>query len=68
MAHLGKFGKYHNRSKAVYQIINDEVIAEFGSIREATRATNINCSSIGRCCRGIQSEAGGYQWKYKEEE
>lgn len=67
MAHLGKFGKYHNRSKAVYQIINDDVIAEFGSIREATRITNISSPRIGRCCRGIQSEAGGYQWKFKEE-
>ena len=26
MAHLGKFGKYHNRSKAVYQIINLSLI------------------------------------------
>ena len=61
MAHLGKFGKYHNRSKAVYQIINGDVIAEFGSIREATRVTNISSPRIGRCCFPNQLSGGEQQ-------
>lgn len=67
-AYLGKFGKAHNKSKTVYQILNGEIKAEFGSTKEAQRETRIDSTSISRCCSGKRSTAGGYQWKYKEEE
>ena len=48
-AYLGKLGKEHNKSKTVYQILNNKIIAEFGSTREAERETQIDSSSIARC-------------------
>jgi hypothetical protein len=65
-AYLGKLGKEHNKSKTVYQILNNKIIAEFGSTREAERETQIDSSSIARCCNGKQKTAGGFNWKYKE--
>jgi len=42
-------------------------ICEFISAREAERQTNIDISSITKCCRGKgYKTAGGYIWKYKE--
>lgn len=32
---------------------------------EAHKATNVNYSSIGATCRGIQKTAGGFIWKYE---
>lgn len=58
-----------NESKAVYQIdLNGTICAEFGSIRTAVRATGINRKSIYDTLRGRQKSAGGYIWKYKENE
>ena len=37
---------------------------EFDAIE---REINIDKSSIIRCCKGKQSTAGGYKWKYKED-
>ena len=36
----------------------------FSSVREAARETGIDQASISRCCRGEQSQAGGYIWRY----
>lgn len=54
-------------SKAVLQIKNGKIIAEFGGVREASRKTGLNNSGISACCRGSTkySHVGGYQWKYK---
>lgn len=58
-----------NESKVVYQIdLNGTICAEFGSIRTAVRATGINRKSICDALRGRQKTAGGYIWKYKENE
>lgn len=58
-----------NESKAVYQIdLNGTICAEFGSIGTAVRATGINRKSIYDALRGRQKAAGGYIWKYKENE
>ena len=59
-------GKENNKSKTVYQMLNDKIVAEFGSTMEAQRETHIDNTSIGRCCNGKQKIAGGYRWKYKE--
>lgn len=35
--------------------------------KEAERKTGINSSSIGRVCNGIRKTAGGFHWKWSEE-
>lgn len=34
----------------------------------AGRSLNINQRNISSCCRGLRNNAGGYIWKFKEEE
>ena len=64
---LGKTGGKHPCAKKVLQIKDGKVIAEFGGVREAGRITGIGRVNIGCACRGIQKNAGGYEWKYLEE-
>lgn len=62
----GKLGRKHNKSKAVIQYDkNLNIIAKYGSEREAERITGIRQSSIGCCCRNTQKTAGGYIWKFE---
>lgn len=72
----GKYGKEHNRSKAVYQIDKNtnEVLNFFYSIREASKETGISVSSIGSCCNHrvcyknntnwTVRTAGGFKWRF----
>ena len=46
--------------------LNNELIANFPSIQEATRKTGICKSSIQSACCGKQKTAGGFIWKYIE--
>lgn len=58
-------------SKKVLQFTKQgEFVKEYPSIMEASRQTNINHSNISQCCRGNKnnSHAGGFLWKYKNEE
>lgn len=57
--------KNHN-SIPVLQIDKetDEIVNRFCCVREAERKTNINNSSIIRCCKEKQKTAGGYKWEY----
>lgn len=57
----GKFGEEHNKSKKCKCI---ELNVIYGSTREAERKTNIDNSSINKCCNGKQKRAGGYTWEY----
>ena len=43
-----------------------EFIAEYQSIRGASRQTDISNSSICQCCKGKYKSAGGYIWRYKD--
>lgn len=61
----GKFGKHHHRSKAVIQIKNGSVIAEFGGVMEACRMTGVDFRKISSACLGKTKSAGGFQWEYK---
>ena len=39
----------------------------YNSISEAARSIDsTNCSSISACCRGRLKTAGGYMWRYVE--
>jgi group I intron endonuclease len=65
------------QSKPVLQInkVTGEIIAEFRSIADASRNTNINKNSIALVCRGHKTivkgylihnrTAGGFIWRYK---
>jgi hypothetical protein len=62
----GKSGKGHPRSKAVYQC--DALgypIQEFGSVREAAKATGIHHNNIYDNLKNKLRSAGGFIWKYK---
>ena len=57
----------NNPSKAVIQLSKDgKFIAEYPSIREASRQTGCNNSHICECCKGERKSASGYIWRYKE--
>lgn len=50
--------------KAVRQLsLKGEIIAEYSSIRNATRATDIHEKGIGSCVNKIQNTAGGFKWE-----
>ena len=61
-----KFGSLHPRSKNVFQLKNNKIISEYGSVREAERITGIKNCLIVCCCNKKLKTAGGYVWKYKE--
>ena len=46
--------------------LNNNLINEFKSAREADRHTGINQSSIIKCCKGKAKTAGGYTFNYKD--
>jgi hypothetical protein len=61
----GKFGKDAVRSKAVLQLKDGIVVAEFCSAKEAQEKTGVLRSCICNCCKGKLKTAKGYQWQYK---
>lgn len=46
---------------------NGEIIKEFLSIAEAEKKTGIQSSSISAVCSGKRYNAGGFIWRYKED-
>lgn len=48
--------------------LNNEKVGEYNSLREAGRLTKIRYDHISECCKRIAKTAGGYIWKYKEEQ
>jgi len=63
----GKFGVFSNKRKAVNQLsMEGEFIKRWGCMSDATRQVSGHpqVSSIGLCCKGLQSHARGYKWEY----
>lgn len=66
---------YKNRNKKVadklairvIQLKNEKIINEFDSMIQAQRKTKIPISNISKCCSGERKSAGGYKWKYADE-
>lgn len=51
--------------KKVEQLtLNGEVIKEWESISEASRALHLQTSGITRACQGKINSSGGYKWRY----
>lgn len=59
-----KISKAHNIP--IEQLSADGVIiAEYGSILEASIKTGVQKQNICKCCRGERKTAGGFIWKYR---
>lgn len=60
---------YHISNLKIIQYSKEgKKIAEYNSITEAARLTNIIRTGIGNCLKGWSKSAGGYLWKYKKDE
>ena len=54
----------YSQAKKVQCIEINEV---FDSITKAAKAVDVDRGNISRCCKGQRKTAGGYHWKYYEE-
>ena len=62
----GKLARAKGTSKIVQQYnLQGNFIAEYYSLNEAGRVTNISSQNIGQVCKGKRPTAGGFIWKYK---
>ena len=53
-------------SKKVIQLdLNDNVLNEFESMKQAEQETGVDESSISRCCNEKRKSAGGFKWRKK---
>ena len=58
-----------NVTRQVYQYdLSNNFIKEYDTIMEAGAATNTIAQNISACCRGTYRTAGGFIWKYKNQE
>jgi hypothetical protein len=63
---IGKSGSKHPLSKIVLQLdLENNIVAEFGSAREAAQLSKINYGTISNVLIGNGKTAGGFIWKYK---
>ena len=61
-------GKRHGKARKVIQYdLQGNLIKTWDSIMDIQRESNINNRSICSCCKGKRKTAGGYMWRYKEE-
>lgn len=59
-------GSAHNRSRAVLQYtLNDRLVSEYGSTRQAAVNTGFNQSAIAYSSRTLKNYKG-YKWAYKQ--
>ena len=64
----GRFAKRGKHLKSVYQLdLQDNIINEFISIREASRQTGIARGGIQLTCKNIYKHSGGFKWRYKND-
>lgn len=53
--------------KKVIQLdLNDNVLNEFESIKQAGQETGVFATSISACCNGKRKSAGGFKWRRKK--
>lgn len=60
--------KSHEGRKITQYSLCGEFIKIWKSVSEAGRHLNIDVSSIAKCCKGHYRNAGGFIWKYFEDE
>lgn len=64
-----RFGKHRNNTvnqdKPVIALnLDGEYLNSWESVREASRNTGVDFSSIAKCCRGKYKTAGGFRWRF----
>lgn len=65
----GENNPSYGKGLGVVQLsLDGEVVQEYKTIREAERETGTDHSVISRCCKGRVKSAGGFRWRYTEEE
>lgn len=52
-------------TKKIEQIFDENVVKEWASLTEASKALKINNGHISSVCRGKRKNAGGFGWKYE---
>ena len=52
------------KKKVILYDYEGELVKVFDSISEASKATEVNKSSIAKCCRGERKKAGDFIWKF----
>ncbi len=52
------------KKKVIQYDYKGELVKVFDSISEASKATEVNKSSIAKCCRGERKKAGDFIWKF----
>lgn len=63
-----KISDKHSKKPVVQLNQNNDIMATYISIMEAHRQTGIRRAGISACCRHKQKTAGGFIWRYKEDE
>ena len=61
-----KCARARQRKRVLQFSLDGQLIKEWPSAKEASITTGVKGVSV--CCRGIQHKAGGYIWKYSDEE
>ena len=53
--------------KKVIQLdLNDNVLNEFESMKQAEQKTGVSAKNISNCCNGRRKSAGGFKWRKNE--
>lgn len=55
------------RGNPIISIDNNGNEVKYISAKEASRITGINQGSISKCCKGERRIAGGFRWRYEQE-
>jgi group I intron endonuclease len=61
------FEKNKNRKKVIQYDLKGNFIKEWDSVREASKSVCINESNISNVCTGKYKQAGGFIWKYSND-
>jgi hypothetical protein len=51
-----------------YHLITGDTVETYLSQTEAAEAVGVHQVNISNCCRGRQTEAGGFGWRYLSED
>ena len=61
-------GKAKGKQKPIIQMdLDDNIIAKFKCLKEASEQTRTNMGSICSCCSGLYKTANGFKWRYDME-
>lgn len=55
------------RKEVIQSTLDDEVVREWSSAREASIIGGFNYRTISQCCNGKRKTHGGFKWKFKYE-